>query len=199
VIKSLYRGPNGEMYFQKSRVFLFPVLETKRGGLSITPINTFISWTGRITQDDRKLICTFYLRNDKDFRKFEKMSLLGNELFENFMEVQEDDKNVGIYIFDFNKHAVDFDTFLKGKYSRLKDEFKARIKRYYNGNNSNSVYVDSFVNPNKYYNMYSDILGMPVSQLKGGELCDRPDFQKEHLRISIKEDSITENSVNLSK
>ena len=195
MIKSLYKGPNGEMYFQKSRVFLYPVLETKKYG-SVTPINTFISWTGKVTQDDRKLICTYYLRNDADFKKFEKRALLSNELIEDF---KIGDDGVGIYIFDFNKYAVDFDIFLKGKYSRFKPTIKQKIKKHYNGNNSNSVYVDSFINPNKYYEMYSGILGMPVSQLKGGELCDRPDFQKEHLRISIKEDSITENSVNLSK
>ena len=198
MIKSLYKGPHGNGYFQKSRIFLYPALETKRIG-SVTPINTFISWTGKITQDDRKLICTYYLRNDKEFVNFEKRALLNNELFDDFKEAKDDEKRVGIYIFDFNKYAVDFDTFLKGKYSRFKSTIKQRIKNHYNGNNSNSVYVDSFINPNKYYEMYSDILGMPVSQLKGGELCDRPDFQKEHLRISIKEDSITENSVNLSK
>lgn len=195
MIKSLYRGPNGEMYFQKSRVFLYPVLETKRGG-SVTPINTFVSWSGNISQMDRKLICTFYLRNDADYRKFEKTALLGNELFHDFKEGED---GTGIYVFDFNKHAVDFDTFIKGAYSRFKPLFKEKIKKYYNGNNANSVYVDSFINPNKYYEMYSDILGMPVSQLKGGELCDHPDFEKEHLKMLIKDFAVTEKSVDLPK
>lgn len=195
MIKSLYTGPKGELYFQKSRVFLYPVLETKRGG-SVTPLNTFVSWTGKATQDDRKLICTYHLRNDEDFKKFEKRVLLGNELFENF---KVGENGVGIYIFDLKKYAVDFDTFLKGKYSKFKPAFKQKIKRYYNLGNSNSVYVDSFINPNKYYNMYSDILGVPVSQLKGGELCDKPNFQKEHLKILVKDISVTEKSVDLPK
>lgn len=193
MITRLYKGPNNEMYFQKSRVFLYPVLETKRGG-SVTPINTFVSWADNISQVDRKLICLFTLRNDSDFRKFEKTMLLGNELFHDFKEGED---GTGIYVFDFNKHAVDFDTFLKGTYSRFKPVFKNRIKAYYNGNNANAVYVDSFINPNKYYDMYSHILAMPVSQLKGGELCDKPDFEKEHLKLLVKSLSVTETSVDL--
>jgi len=196
VIKSLYRRPNGEMYFQKSRVFLYPVLGVKKSG-SVTPINTFVSWAeGGITQRDRKLICTFYLRNDKDYLQFEKQSLLKNELFHDFKEGPD---GIGAYVFDFNKHAVDFDTFLKGAYSRFKPFVKDRIKKHYNGNNSNSVYVDSFINPKKYYDIYSDILGMPVSQLKGGELCDKPNFEKEHLKMSFKEDLVSKKSLDLLK
>jgi len=193
VITRLYKGPNNEMYFQKSKVFLYPVLETKRSS-SVTPINTFVSWENSITQKDRKLICLFTLRNDPDFLKFEKTKLLGNELFCDFKEGED---GTGIYIFDFNKHAVDFDTFLKGAYSKFKPMFKDRIKAHYNGNNANTVYVDSFINPNKYYDMYSHILAMPVSQLKGLELCDKPNFEKEHLKLLIKNLAITETSVNL--
>lgn len=195
MIKSLYRGPDGGLYFQKSRVFLYPILETKRGG-SVTPINTFISWGGQVTQHDRKLICLFNLRNDEEYKKFEKIALLGNELFCDFKEGPDD---VGAYVFDFNKHAVDFDLFIKGAYSRFRPLFKERIKKYYNKNNSNSVYMDSFINPNKYYEMYSDILGMPVSQLKGGELCDKPDFEKEHLKMLEKGLAVPEKSVDLPK
>jgi hypothetical protein len=195
VIKELYKGPNNEMYFQKSRVFLYPVLETKRGG-SVTPINTYVSWADNITRIDRKLICTFYLRNDADYRAFEKNMLLKNELFHDF---KEGENGVGIYIFDFDKHAVDFDSFLTGSYSRFKPLFKQRIMKHYNGNNANSVYVDSFINPNKYYEIYSQILAMPVSQLKGGELCDRPDFIKEHLKMLVKDLTVSEKSLDLPK
>lgn len=195
MIKSLYRGPNGKMYFQKSRVFLYPVLETKRGG-SVTPVNTFVSWADNITHTDRKLICLFNLRNDKDYLDFEKKVLLNNELFYDFKEGKD---RVGVYIFDFNKYAVDFDVFLKGAYSRFKPTVKQRIKKYYNGANSNSVYIDSFINPKKYYEIYSDILGVSISHLKGGELCDRPDFEKEHLKMVIKGTGITDNSVDLRK
>lgn len=183
------------MYFQKSRVFLYPVLETRKGG-AVTPINTYISWADNITQMDRKLICTFHLRNDADYRKFEKNSLIGNELFYDFKEAND---NVGIYVFDFNPHAVDFDTFIKGSYSRFKPVFKERIKKHYSGNNANSVYVDSYINPNKYYRMYSDILGVPVSTLKGGELCDKPDFEKEHLKMLVKGLAVSEKTVDLPK
>jgi len=197
VINKIYEGPDKDRYFQKSRVFLYPVLETKRGG-KITPINTFVSWDKVCKKSDRRLICTYELRNDVEFEKYEKKVLLGNELFYDFREgVPIDGKRIGIYIFDFNKFAVDWDLFIKGAYSRMKTEVKKRIKTYYNGNNSNSVYVDSYINPNKYYEIYSRILGVPESTLRGGELCNRPDFERENLKISIKDIAAWNNSVNL--
>jgi hypothetical protein len=45
VIKSLYKD-----YFQKSRVFLYPALEIKRGG-SVTPVETYISWKNNYNLD----------------------------------------------------------------------------------------------------------------------------------------------------
>lgn len=192
MIKRLYKGPNNERYFQKSRVFLYPVLETKKIG-TIIPINTFISWTGKYTQDDRKLLCTFKLEGGDKYRDFEKKALIRNELFYDF---KEGEGETGIYIFDFTNFAVDWDLFLKGAYSRMKVEVKSRIKRYYNGNNSNSVYVDSFLNPKKYYEIYSHLLNVRESDLRGGELCDPPNFQKEHLNMLVKDLSIKDNSVN---
>ena len=193
MIETLYTGTKGEKYFQKSRVFLYPILETKTKG-AVTPIQTFVSWEGRFAPADRRLMCTFYLRDDVDFKNFEKGLLFGNPLFEDFKEAPN---GVGIYIFNFDKFAVDWDTFLKGKYSNFKSEAKTRISNYYNNNNANSVYVDSFVNPKKYYEIYSELLRVPVNVLKGGELCDKPDFNKERLKMEIKDVEVSDKSLDL--
>ena len=194
MINKIYEGPKKERYFQKSRVFLYPVLEVKKKGGVITPINTYVSWDNNILRKERKLICTFQLGSNDSYRKFEKNILLRNELFCDFKEGQN---GTGIYIFDFNPYAVDFDIFIKGAYSRLKPLVKEKVMNHYNGNNANTVYVDSFLNPKKYYEIYSRILGIPESTLRGGELCDKPDFIKEKLKMSIKKFDITDNSVNL--
>jgi hypothetical protein len=65
-LKSLYRD-----YFQKSRVFLYPMLEIKRG-VSVTPIETYVSWDEHYKPEDRKFIVLYHLRNDKEFLNFEK-------------------------------------------------------------------------------------------------------------------------------
>lgn len=196
MIKSLYKGPNNERYFQKSRVFLYPVLETKRNTQikSIVPISSYISWEGHYSPEDMKLICSFYLRNDEGFKLFEKNMLLRHPQFFDFKECED---GIGVYIFDFSKFSLDWNFFLMGKYSKMGPVVKERIKNYYNANNSNAVWVDSFINPNKYYEIYSRLLNVEVSTLKGGELCDCPDFTREHLNLLVKEEGVTDKSVDL--
>lgn len=189
MIKSLYRD-----YFQKSRVFLYPVLETKRSE-STTPVDTFISWEGKFSREERKLICTFYLRSDAEFKLFEKVKLFGNPMFQDF---KEGENGMGIYMFDLKEFGSDWDLFLKGQYSKMSIEVKNRIKRHY-GNTPNGVYADSFINPQKYYPIYADLLGVKLETLNGGELCDHPDFEKELLKMSVKDVTVPNKSVDLPK
>ena len=53
-------------YFQKSRIFMYPLLGMKRGS-SVTPIETYIAWEGVYEAHDAKLVCKYYLRNDPEF------------------------------------------------------------------------------------------------------------------------------------
>jgi hypothetical protein len=178
-IKSLYKD-----YFQKSRVFLYPLLEIKRGS-SVMPIQTYVSWEGHYVPEDRKLICLYHLRDDEEFIRFEKQKLLGNHLFLDFKPV-EDDK--GVYVFDLKKSKDDFDLFLQGRYSKMSAIHKKIVKSYYGVYSSNFVYVESFLNPEKYFAIYSEILGVDAEELrKVGELCSLPDMEMERLVIEINE------------
>ena len=38
-------------YFQKSMIFLYPILGIKRG-TSVTPLQTYFKWEGRYTAED---------------------------------------------------------------------------------------------------------------------------------------------------
>lgn len=177
-IKSLYSD-----YFQKSRIFLYPALEIKRGG-SITPIQTYVSWDGHYEKEDCKYICLYHLRNDEEFRKFEKQKLLGNKLFHDFKIV---DNNKGIYIFDFKSIEHDWKCFIEGKYSKMTIDHKKKIKSFFSQNNSHYSYIESYLHPERFFGMYADLLGVNVSTLKEvGELCSKVDFEKEKLSISIK-------------
>jgi hypothetical protein len=176
-IKSLYRE-----YFQKSRVFLYPALEIKKGS-SVTPIQTYSAWKDNVKYGDKKLVCLYHLRNDPEYRAFEKNKLFGNKLFDDFKEV---DDNKGIYIFNFSSFGKDWDHFLKGKYSKISPELKRKIRDFFKGN-SNYVYADSFIQPEKYYPIYADLLGTRIEILKEvGELCSAPDLDKETIEVTIK-------------
>ena len=66
VINALYKK-----YFQKSKIFLYPLLDIKRG-TSVVPSETYLSWNDTINSEDMKLICTYHFRTDDEYTKFEK-------------------------------------------------------------------------------------------------------------------------------
>jgi hypothetical protein len=175
---SLYKD-----YFQKSRVFLYPALEIKRGS-SVTPVQCYVSWDGHYKPEDRRFICLYQLRDDDEFLRFERSKLTGHKLFEEFYQI-DDEK--GIYVFDFDGLADDWEAFLAGRYSQMSAVHKRKIKNFYGIYSSNFVYVDSFLSPEKYYGIYSELLDVDIELLqKVGELCSKPDLQQENLTVEIK-------------
>ena len=188
-ITSLYKD-----YFQKSRIFLYPILEIKRGA-SVTPIETYVSWTKYYSKDDMKLICLYHLRNDPEFLAFEKERLYKNRYFYDFKQV---DDNKGVYIFDFSEHGNDWKKIIDGKYSELSTPYKKKIEGFYGRRDSNYAYIESFLYPEKYYSMYAEMMLVKESLLREvKELCSKLDMEQETLTISIKDLHINSKSTNL--
>lgn len=176
-------------YFQKSKVFLFPALGIKRG-TSVTPIETYLEW-GDITVQDTKLICLYHIRDDDEFVSYEEKYLLGNPLFEDYIEVGDDK---AVYIFDFSEYAEDFAKVVEGRYSLLSQKLKDKIRDMYGASSANYTYIKSYLYPEQYWGIYADLL-CPDSGDKAtmaklleevGELCSKPDFEKEKLKMSEK-------------
>lgn len=188
-IESLYKD-----YFQKSRIFLYPILEIKRGS-SVTPVETYVSWEGQYSPKDAKLICLYHLRDDIEFRNFEKEKLLKNKHFHDFKQVED---NNGVYIFDFSEHLKDWNNIILGKYSQITSAYKKRIEIFYGKRDSNYAYVESFLYPEKYYAMYADMMMVKESLLRDvGELCSKIDTEKETLKANIKDLQVNIKSTNL--
>jgi hypothetical protein len=177
-IESLYRD-----YIQKSRLFLYPALNIKRG-VSVTPVQTYLRWQGRYTLDDNKFIVVYHLRDDRDFRIFEDVKLKGNPLFHEFLELEND---LGAYVFDMSEMAEDFQKIVNGQYSALSEKQKNCILRFFKSQTAHYGYIQSYLNPGIYYEMYSDLLNVDVNLLKSvGELCNYPDHIKETLKTAPK-------------
>jgi len=62
-------------YFQKSKIFLYPLLDIKKGS-SVTPIQTYFGWADVYAPEDVKLIAIYKLRDDSQYISFEKNILL---------------------------------------------------------------------------------------------------------------------------
>lgn len=169
-------------YIQKSRIFLYPSLDIRRGTL-VKPVQTYVAWEEIVTPKDRKLICVYNMEDSEQFKTFERVKLLGNKMFCDFRQT---DDGKGIYIFTFDDKPLDFDRVVAGKYSQLSEATKKEIKSYYGTSSSTHEYVMSYLYPDDYFNIYAELLGVEVDLLKQvGELCAPLDIDKETLKIPI--------------
>ena len=177
VIDALYRK-----YFQKSKIFLYPLLDIKRG-TSVVPSETYVSWTNTYTTEDMKLVCVYKSRTDSEYLNFEKQVLLKHNRISNYIKI--DSENT-VFIFDFSDLKNDWTYFITGKYSRMSPRIKNKIVDFFDKNSGNYEYVKSYLFPEKYYEDYAKILDCPIELLMSvQELCDKPNLDKEKLLIEV--------------
>lgn len=168
-------------YFQKSRSFLYPILGIKRTSSS-TPAGTYVSLDGLIGAEDMKLICVYPINTSEGFQAFENQMLTGNPLFEEKIQVEEN----YIYVFNLESYKVDWFNFIMGKYSKLSNPVKKAIKQYYGERSAEYKYIESYIYPEKYFDIYAKLLEVDVKTLESiGELCDPCDLEKETLKIPV--------------
>lgn len=186
MIESLYTK-----YFQKSRSFLFPALGIKRTS-NFSPAGTYISMAGLILPEDTKLICAYKEDSSEGFKIFEEQMILTNPLFHQVLNIRD----YNLYVFDFQSYTDDWYNVILGKYSKLSPVLKRAIKNYYGEKSSEYKYIETYLNPEKYFEVYAKLLEVDVSLLKKiGELCDPCDLEKETLKIPVEDLEIIQKSV----
>jgi hypothetical protein len=170
-------------YFQKSRSFLYPALGIKRTSSNL-PSGTYISFEDKINPEDVKLICTFKNDQSESFKSFEEQMLIGNPLFVEKIQI----KDYNIYVFDLEIYQTDYFNFILGKYSKLSNVLKKAIKTYYGEQSAEYKFIESYLFPDKYFEVYAKLLDVNVETLmKLGELCDPCDIEKETLKIPVED------------
>lgn len=175
MISSLYTK-----YFQKSKVFLFPLLELPKTNL-VSTFQTFIAWENIIRQEDCKLLCLIQEFTD-EHQEYEIQNINYNRYLVN-RHVNENGSV--LYEFDLSEHKADWNNFLKGKYSHLSESCKMLIARYYGSKSNEFEYVKTYLNPKEYIKLYSELLEVDENTLKNvGELCDKYDINKEFLKFT---------------
>jgi len=96
------------------------------------------------------------------------------------------DSNTAVYIFDFSDIKDDWNLFVNGKYSQMSDNIKRKILNFFEKNSGNYTYVKGFLYPETHFKDYARILNVDVELLESvGELCDKPDLDKEMLLIEV--------------
>ena len=183
-------------YFQKSKVFLYPLLGIKRG-VSVVPVETYFSWEGYYNSEDMKLICVYDIRTDEEYVLFEKNTLLKHNRLSDYIKVNSQ----AIFTFDFSDMGDDWFHFINGRYSKISLELKQKILNFFDKYSGNYAYMHSYLIPVKYFSNYAELLDVePEMLIKVGELCSIPDTAKETLQMEVADlENINEKLLNLSK
>lgn len=184
-------------YFQKSKVFLYPLLGIKKG-IGFVPTETYFRWNSLYTERDYKFICVYDSQRSLEFKNFELKHLKFNKHLEFNCQINERQ----IYVFDMISYKKDFDCFLEGKYSKFSTGSKSKIINYFENNGRITEYIKSFLEPTEYHQIYADFFSVKLSLIKTvHEICNKPDFEKETLfeKIPYEIELLKNNSLYLNK
>jgi len=170
-VKSIYTK-----YFQKSKVFLYPLLGFKRG-IKVVPSETYLAWDPFYIPEDVKLVCLYHPNKSNEYENYEKKHLLKHTRLCDVKEVDEHNK---LFIFDFSDYKDDWNHFITGSYSKFSTKSKEKVLSFFDKNSANYIYMKSYLHPEDYFNDYANCLNVDVDTIKlVGELCNRPDMKKE--------------------
>ena len=165
-------------YFQKSKVFLYPLLRF-RAGLSFVPVQTYVCWEPLITIDENKFLCEYNVGTTEKFELFSNSYLKKHPLFYEYIQLDEDRH---IFIFDFTSYKSDFKKFIDGKYSKFSLDTKITILDFFGNKGNISEYVSLFLSPNSAHKLYAEALDVSIKQIEEVfEVCSIPDLEKETL------------------
>lgn len=169
-------------YFQKSKVFLYPLLGLEKG-LDYVPEQTYIAWEGVCKPHHLKLLCLYKAVVNEKYLQFVKNNILRNDLFERTIKLNT---NEFLHVFDFSKHKDDFELFFNGKYSKISNKNKIMIESFFATNIKMASYIESFLYPELYHKDYANELNVDINIIKEvNELCSLPDLKKETLKKEI--------------
>jgi hypothetical protein len=172
-MKSVYTD-----YFQKSKVFLYPLLRF-RSGLPFVPVQTYVCWEHMISINENKFLCEYNVGTTEKFESFSNSYLKKHPLFYEYIKLDEDRH---LFIFDFTKYKFDFQNFIHGKYSKFSLNTKIIILNFFGNKGNISKHVSLFLSPNSGHELYAEALGVSIKQIEEVfEVCSIPNLEKETL------------------
>ena len=137
IIHDLYKK-----YFQKSKIFMYPLLGIERG--NVAPEEVYFSIRDNYKPDDKKLVLVYNPKMDLKYESFKEGRLVNHKLlYDRFKDQNGND----IFVFDMSGFASDWDLFLTGKYSQMSLKIRNQILNFFDKNSGNYIYVNSFLFP----------------------------------------------------
>jgi hypothetical protein len=179
IINEIYKK-----YFQKSKIFMYPLLGFERG--KVVPEEVYFSIMDKYTTEDRKLVLVYDPKMDLKYETFKEEKLVNHKLLHERLEDQNGNE---IFVFNMSGFASDWDLFITGKYSQMSLNTRNEILNFFEKNSGNYIYIHSFLFPEKWFKRYSEILDVSEALLKEvGELCDVPNLVKEEFKLVLRQE-----------
>jgi hypothetical protein len=184
-LKNLYRE-----YFQKSKVFLYPLIGIKKGVMFV-PDETYMGWENLYDVKDNKLILLYKIPN-KRFQKyqlFEENYLKQNKKYIGTIQLKGT-KNIChlAVIFDLEVYKWDIKKLINGQYSKISLNAKETITDFFGEHGAIAEYVESYLHPTYWHGDYADLLNVSIETIEDAhELCDLPDLKKECFKYKSEE------------
>jgi len=165
-------------YFQKSKIFLYPLLKIKKG-LNFVPKQTYVCWEHVYSTDDFKFLCKYDYKNEEKFQKFIMKTFKGHPLFEHIVKLN---KTSCLVIFNFITLKNDYKRFIKGQYSMLSLDTKITIIDFFGENTTIHECIQGFLSPENVHELYANALLVDIKLIKEiYEVCSKPNLEKETL------------------
>lgn len=166
-------------YFQKSKVFLYPLLGISKG-VRFVPEETYMSWKGLYGTEDMKLFCLYHQESTEAYLRFERTKLLKHETFYDYSKLG---KNKHLYTFDFSNYPQTWLSVISGLYSKINEREKKKILDFFGERGVIGQTVESYLYPEYYHEDYAEYLNVSSDIIKQvHEVCDRPNLNKETLK-----------------
>lgn len=185
-------------YFQKSKVFLYPLLGIKKGE-NFVPAETYICWDKLYDVNDYKFIIIYESERNERYKLFEDRILKKHAHLELSIDLSN---NKQLCVFDYSKYKHDYEMFVLGKYSKFSINTKNKILKYFGKVGKISDYIKSFLNPEEYHEIYAETLMVSLDEIKlVHEVCSIPNIKKETLFEKIPDEIalLKDNSISLDK
>jgi len=171
-------------YFQKSKVFLYPLLRFKKG-IQYVPEETFISWKNKFDFDKCNFFCLYKIKKRTSFRLFEIKHLTKHKFFSEVIYFE----GYALYIFNLLDYENDFFNFIDGRYSKFSLAAKQIISNFFSKKDTPDR-IKSYLYPDLFHELYATQLKVDIKIIeKTYELCDKPNleletFEKKNLIIN---------------
>ena len=165
-------------YFQKSKVFLYPLLGFRQG-VKHVPQQTYIAWDNVYSLNSCRLLCEYKTKMDIGFKRFSLDYLQNHPLYEDHVELSN---NKYLYIFNLESFKPDMERFIQGMFSQFSLDTKITILDFFGDQGKAAEYIHTFLTPDDGFEAYAYHLKVDIKTIEAiGELCSKPDLKKETL------------------